>query len=102
MNSILTIQRPWRYRDPKRGQQVMKPGRYRVPGEVPKAVADRAVSEGMGESEPVRAASPVARPVTAAAVQPKPKKTRKSRKKAMTYPLETKIINVAENKSGLG
>jgi hypothetical protein len=47
----IVLDRPWRYRDARRGAQVMPAGRYRVPEQVPEAIAARAVGEGMAKRE---------------------------------------------------
>lgn len=51
MTFSLIVDRPWRYRHPKRGMQTLQPGRYRVPEEIPEAIARRAVSDGMAKRE---------------------------------------------------
>lgn len=51
MTYSLLVDRPWRYRHPGRGMQVLAPGRYRVPDEVAESIAQRALAEGMARRE---------------------------------------------------
>jgi hypothetical protein len=47
----IVLNRPWRYRDAKRGAQVLPAGRYRVPEQIPEILAAKAAEEGMAKRE---------------------------------------------------
>lgn len=69
MEYQIQIGKPWTYRHPKRGRQLLPPGLYRVPEDVLETVAGRAISDGVAErQDPPRA--PVVIETKAAAVAP--------------------------------
>lgn len=51
MSFSIIFDKPWRHRHPARGAQILQPGRYRVPEQIPARLAERAVAEGMARRE---------------------------------------------------
>ena len=45
----ITTERPWNYRHPKKGRMVLTPGVYAVPDQLPYAIAELAVSQGVAK-----------------------------------------------------
>lgn len=43
----IEVTKPWRYRHPQRGMQVLPPGEYRVPAQLPAELAERAIADGV-------------------------------------------------------
>lgn len=72
MQYEITIDRPWRYRDPKRGRQQLSPGTYRVPEDIADPIANLAVAEGMAtrRNYPMRRPGPLEFETKKAEVKP--------------------------------
>lgn len=45
--SAIKVIKPWRHRHPQRGMQVLPPGEYRVPTQLPTELAERAIADGV-------------------------------------------------------
>lgn len=79
----------------------MQPGYYIAPEQISEDIARRAISEGMAKRirHPVEELASFAEPTQELKADPvEPKKKRGRPRKAMTYPLENKVLHVAENK----
>jgi hypothetical protein len=78
MTYSIVIPKPWRYRHPGRGMQVLPPGRYDVPGDIREALALRALAVGMARREATFGAifdrAPEAKPAFVPEVAKAPKK----------------------------
>lgn len=106
MKLEIEVRKPWPYRHPKRGRQVLEPGHYIAPDQIDEKVARRAIDEGMAR----RIVRPVEELAEFAAIEvPEYAVTlddagavasvKKKRGRPRKLPqLETKPLYVAENK----
>lgn len=97
MDYEIKTDRAWRYRHPKRGREELAPGTYRVPEDLPEAVARRAIDEG------VAIKSVIARPSDVDPVQRTSAPVRRTRKAKAKGPAPENraLFGAPENKQAV-
>lgn len=95
MDYKITIARPWRYRHPRFGSQVLDPGMYSVPEQVTDSIARQALDQGVAIRSVGQSVTHVPPPVEAPPV-------RRKKRKAKGPAPDNRALGVApENKQAL-
>lgn len=105
MDFKIDVNKPWRYRDRKRGMQELAAGTYDVPEQVTREVAELAIAQGMATKWipqlPVAVVQAVAQAAaeTPASDEKKPTRRKRNFKKRGPSPEDKSLKHAPENKS---